>query len=830
VRQELLRTLCSGDHQLLVEVQALLDAEEMASAPFAAKQAAAPSLAGRRAGNYRMDGLIGSGGMGSVYLAHRCDGQFERQVALKVLGANLRDEFFTDRFALERQLLANLSHPNIATLLDSGISTEGDPYLVLEYVDGTRIDEYCDDRRLPVRDRLRLFQQICGAVEFAHSRRIIHRDLKPSNILVTQEGTVKLLDFGTAKLVEAADRENTSTLFRMLTPRYASPEQLRGDVLTASTDVYSLGVLLYELVTGAWPFGDSQSVIAGLERAVREVEPRMPGDVITDVAASARSTTKENLSSETGGDLWRVISKAIQSEPDRRYASPDDLAADLERFLKGISVHAPALRGRLRRWLVAGAIAGTLVLLSLGLFFLRPSPSAQPPASIAVLPFKNLSSDPQNRYFSDGLTDQISSALSKAKPLLVISRSSSFQFRNSAEDVRTIGKLLHATDVVEGSVALEGNRFKVNARLERSSDGAQIWSRVYERQEADLLALPNEIANDIASSLHAAAVAPSKRHVVNNQEAVDALMRAQFQAEQFTTESFDKAEVLLRRALALDPEYAQAYAALGATLINRSTTTVRDRAGRRKVLDEALPLYRKALELDPDLATPRSNLAGFLLDNDWDWARAESEYRRALAGNSNAAANTYYGLMLVYQGRFAEADQRLRMAEQQNPYSSAQMINIATARILEHRYSKAIEIGQDLLARSPKMASARSTINWARLLDGKADLVLADYDRNPEPGPIGKVRRAQVLAKLGRREEALALIRPMEADYQKFLPAISFAVVYAHLGDPQAIQWLGRSADDHELSVLYIGVDASFDRLRSMPGFQAILKRIGLAR
>ena len=447
-----------------------------------------------------------------------------------------------------------------------------------------------------------------------------------------------------------------------------------------------------------------------------------------------------------------------------------------------------------------------------------------------MLPFKNLSADPANQYFSDGLTDEITEAISHLRPLRVIARASAYQLRNMAGDVREVGRQLHVTHVLEGSVERSGDRVKIVARLERASDGAQVWSNTYVRQNSDLFSVQSDLASSIAENLKASmdTAAPAK-HVVRDAQAVDAYMRAMFEAEQFTPQAFAQAEADLKQAIQRDPAYAAAYSALGATIINGASNTVRDRAGHLQMLKIALPYYRKALELDPDLVSPRVNLATFALQENWDWPGAEKEYRRALANGPNATANQALGFLLVYQGRFQEGDEYLRLAQDQNPYSTSLMTNLISARTLEHRYGQARELAQALLARSPNLQSARMAHAWTYVEDGHPDLALAEYAKISPAGPIGQMVKAQALASGGRREEALSLIRPMEANYRGFLPAVSFAAVYGFLGDEEnAMQWLDRSAEDHDFSLLYVNVDAAFDRLRNSTRFQALLKRIGL--
>ena len=357
---------CDGNRELAAEIEPLLLAYQqaprfsLAASPPARQE---PAIFGE----YCIEREIGQGGMGTVYLAHRADGQFEQQVALKVVSAHLRSQFFDERFRTERQILAQLNHPNITRLLDGGVSEAGDPYLVMEHVDGLPIHQYSDQRRLAVPDRIRLLLPVCSAVEHAHRNLIVHRDLKPGNIFVTAEGVPKLLDFGTAKLLLTGAADSSTTRFGMMTPRYASPEQLRGEPITTVADVFSLGVLLYELVTGAWPFGDPASPVAGLERAVKEMEPARPSAVITEKAARLRSESKTKLRRLVEGDLGSILNKVIAADPRRRYSSVGHFSEDLQRYLRGAPVLArrqtPFYRGlrfvQRNRWRLAAGLVVT---------------------------------------------------------------------------------------------------------------------------------------------------------------------------------------------------------------------------------------------------------------------------------------------------------------------------------------------------------------------------------------------------------------------------------------------------------------------------------------
>lgn len=330
-RRDILDQRCNGNDDLREKVQRLVRAFDDERA---ANSQAHASASGRRFGPWRTISLIARGGMGEVWLAQRADGQHEQQAAIKILSPYLAGPDSIHRFRRERELLARLEHPNIARLLDGGVSSQGEPYLVMEYVDGVALDQYCDSHRLSIRARLELMLKVCAAVNSAHQFLIVHRDLKPSNILVTQDGEPKLLDFGIAKMIDAeSGRERTATVNLFLTPTYASPEILRGEPATVASDVYSLGVVLYQLLTGRRPFSTSAAFPAAeLERALRETVPERPSQV-TEAAAEQRSTTPSRLRQTLKGDLTTILQKTLEYDASRRYPSAERLANDLKRYL-----------------------------------------------------------------------------------------------------------------------------------------------------------------------------------------------------------------------------------------------------------------------------------------------------------------------------------------------------------------------------------------------------------------------------------------------------------------------------------------------------------------
>ncbi len=399
-RAAFLDNACAGDAALRHEVEALLAADAAVSgfldAPAlvetrpALPDEAPQKLLEEHIGAYRLVRLLGRGGMGDVYLAQRDDGAFEQTVALKLVRRGLDTDELLSRFTYERQILAALDHPNIARLFDGGTTDDGRPYFVMEYAPGRPITDYCDDKRLTTKQRLALFRTVCRAVQYAHANLIIHRDLKPSNILVTDDGVVKLLDFGIAKLIDEETLDQTAphtrTGLRLMTPEYASPEQIKGEAITTATDVYQLGVLLYELLTGRRPYRTTERMQYEIARVILEEEPTRPSTVIRQAEAikqgeritqvtpetvsHARSTNIQTLHRRLAGDLDTIVLKALKKDPARRYASVDQLSADLRRHLKGLPVLArPDTIGyRLRKFILrhrVGVAATGLVVLAL---------------------------------------------------------------------------------------------------------------------------------------------------------------------------------------------------------------------------------------------------------------------------------------------------------------------------------------------------------------------------------------------------------------------------------------------------------------------------------
>ncbi len=459
-------------------------------------------LPGERVGPYQLMRLLGVGGMAQVWLAQRADGAFKREVALKLpLVTRMRKEL-ESRFVRERDILAGLEHPNIARLYDGGIDADGLPYLAMEYVQGQKLTAWCDANSLGVQERLKLFLQVLDAVQYAHERHVVHRDIKPSNILVTETGQVRLLDFGVAKLLEedTTQPELTQIYGRAMTLEYASPELLRGDAVDAQGDIYSLGVLLYELLCGTRPYrikpGASPEALA---KAIETREIRRPSRHVKPEAAPPRATTNEKLERDLRGDLDAIALKTLAGNPADRYPSAMELSADLQRYLNGETVTAqpPGLIYTLTKFAVrhryavaASVVVVTLMVVGYGLVKVEldrvraeataVSASANLPISeksVAVLPFADLSEKHDQEYLSDGLSEALIDRLSNSRDLKVIARTSSFSFKGKNADARTIAAKLGVANLLEGSVRKSGNALRVTVQLIKATDSALLWSQ-----------------------------------------------------------------------------------------------------------------------------------------------------------------------------------------------------------------------------------------------------------------------------------------------------------------------------------------------------------------
>ena len=774
-----LRQACGGDDSLRTEIESLLSSfdgasnflEECPAADLlsAQSQLLTEKMAGKRIGSYRILREIGQGGMAVVYLGERDDQNYRKQVAIKMVKPGIDTEQILHRFRNERQTLATLDHSNIVKLLDGGSSEDGSPYLVMEYVEGPPIDHYCDEKKLSIDERLGLFRQVCSAVQYAHEKRVIHRDLKPSNILIANGGVPRLLDFGIAKLINPDCFQTplvTRTDWRPMTPEYASPEQIRGQAVTAATDVYSLGVLFFELLSGHRPFHSVGQSLLEMERIVCETDPEKPSVVIhrTEQKTSRdggppTAITPESVSQQRGlrpaelqrrlrGDLDTIAMKALRKEPERRYASVAEFSADIERYLTGMPVKARkstlAYRSgrflqRHRESLVAASVMLALVAavaiwqvrrVSRQTAAVSPAGNAQVQArrSVAILGFKNLSDRPDTAWVSTALSEMLSAELAAGEKLRTVPGENVARMKIdlglhdtehlAPEALRPIRKNLGSDYVVVGSYfdlgKDSGGQIRLDLRLQDTTKGETLATISETSSESQLLDLVNRVGRKLRDDLGVADVSQVeavgiRASIPSNQDAMRLYSEGLAKLRTFDAQG---ARDLLTRAVNSDPTYPLAHAELAKAWMALGYNA--------KALDEA----KKALELSGKLSRQEHSLveAGYYeVNKDWDKAidayqtLAKSspdniEYGLALAnaqvaGNrAREALNTIAMLRTLSPG--AKDDPRIDMAEAWADYSLSDNIGVVAAGDLAIK--KAIPLGAKLLVARAKVFQCRS--------------------------------------------------------------------------------------------------------------------------
>jgi len=526
-------------------------------------------MIGRRLGAYRIEREIGRGGMGAVYEAIRADNEFNKRAAIKLVKRGMDTDFILRRFRKERQILAALDHPHIGGLLDGGTTEDGLPYFVMEYIEGHPLYSYCDTHELSINERLKLFSSICDAVHYAHQKQVVHRDIKPSNVLVTSDGVPKLLDFGIAKLLNpqiAGDitHDPTATAMRLMTPEYASPEQVQGAPTNPTTDVYSLGVLLYELLTGHRPYRLVNRAPHEIARVICEESPAPPSIIITRVddllpnlyagdeattlkqLYSTRSATPESLRKALSGDLDSIVMQALRKEPEWRYQTAAELRDDITRYLEGRPVSDLPDPPR----------------LSLGL---KHEPLSNE-NSLAVLPLKLLDINQVESapdFLGTGLADALITRLSAVRNFAVRPTSSVLRYGADADPLRA-GRELGVTFVLDGRIRRSAERIRVTVQLLNVRDETTAWAGQFDEQFTDVLNLEDTISSHVAEAIVPHLTVDERLRLAkrgtDNPQAHEAYLRGRFYWNTFTEDGFARAIVCYQQAIALDPNYALAHA------------------------------------------------------------------------------------------------------------------------------------------------------------------------------------------------------------------------------------------------------------------------------
>jgi serine/threonine protein kinase/Flp pilus assembly protein TadD len=769
---------------------------------------------------------LGAGGMGVVYRAR--DERLERDVAIKVLPAGaLANEAARKQFRKEALSLSRLNHPNIETV-HAFDSQDGVDFLVLELVPGETLSDLVRKAPLPEGETVRLGAQLCDGLAAAHHAGILHRDIKPANLRVTPDRRLKILDFGLAKFsrtaTDLASTESVSASDRAVgTLPYMPPEQLQAGLVDARSDVYAAGAVLYEIACGrrAFPQQDATSVIAAI-LAQPPVSPR-------------------SINGELSRDLERIILRCMEKDPARRYQSAEELRSDLRQLVLPESRRSLADNWNRRSALRKLAYPAAALLLAVGLsigfnalglrerFFGMPTIATQ---SLAVLPLVNLSGDPQQEYFADGMTDELITLLAQVGALRVISRSSAMQYKGTKKPLREIARQLHVGVVVEGSVIRSGNRVRISARLIDPMKDQHLWAESYERSLSNVLALQSDVARAIVQSVRVR-VSPVERGRLTNRRVVnpdahEAYLRAQTEYNRFTTESLMKARDLYRRAIAIDPGYASAHAGLAQTFCLLSNLVLPPRDAMSQAKASAL----LAVQLDSTLARGYSALGYVHAFYEWNWQQAEPELKKTLELNPGSAeAHQNYGYFLLVNGRFNEALEELRKARELDPLSSS----IATQTIFPlyegRRYAKAITAAGELLKLDPGLWNVHMVLGQALLKQGDIRTGISEMEeaRRLDENTITLGWLGYAYAMGGRTGDARKIL-----DLMKNRPGVNYtapytlAVLYTGLGERDlAISTLTRGIEERSEDMVFLKVEPALDPLRSDPRFKDLLRRMG---
>ncbi len=770
---------------------------------------------------FRIVSRLGAGGMGEVYLAD--DTRLGRRVAVKILAAKValhpeRGQAGARRFIQEAKAASALNHPNVATVYEIG-EAEGVRFIAMEYVEGetlsSRIAGMPHGPPLAVSEVVRLGLQAVDALEEAHSKGVTHRDIKPGNIMITPRGQVKVLDFGLAKIAQQEIEDYTQSLTEagtvMGTAKYMSPEQALGRPVDHRTDIFSLGVVLYEMATGRLPFSGS-SAAETLDRILH-----------------ASPEPIAQFHGDTPPELERIVRKCLEKDRDRRYQSARELAVDLrnlERESDSVAAIPRAERGWSSRNRILAGLAATVLLLA-GVAFYRLASRGAAIESIAVLPFVNAGGNPDTEYLSDGITDSLINGLAQLPKLRVTARSLAFRFKGKAEDPQKAGRDLKVRAVLTGRVVQRENNLSVQAELMDVDSGTQIWGERYNRKLADVLTVQEEIAKEISEKLRLRLTGEEQKRLTKrpteNVEAYQNYLRGRHQLYRYSAEGLRRGIEFLNRAIELEPNYAQAYAGLAEAYAMY--------AGSYVSATQALPRARaaavKALEINDGLAEAHNAMGMVKYYFEWDWTGAEREFRRAIELNANyAPAHDWYGFYLALLGRSEEAIRELKRAVELDPLSPAFLSDLGDVlRVARHpdesiaQHRKTIEIEPNFWITHMLLAAA-----YRDKGDFPAALAAIKKGRSIDNDPQLWVVEASILARSGRNAEARKLL--LEIEEKTPLTSVFTAVVYGDLGDKDRAFQLLEQGFQERAFMAFLKSDPTFDSLRSEPRFADILRRM----
>ena len=744
---------------------------------------------GSKIGHFRVEQELGRGGMGVVYLAR--DNTLGRPIAIKSLPLELMsNRKIRSRLQREARLLASLNHPNIATIYEELEETEGAIYLILEYIHGPTLGDRIASGPLDLQEALSIACQMASALAAAHEQGIIHRDLKPGNIKITPEGNVKVLDFGLAKVIEESETKGQMSTVTQAgrvigTPAYMSPEQAVGDPVDYKTDIWSLGVVIYEMLTRELPFqGNTQ---LALTHSILHDKPKNLTLLRRDAPIS----------------LEQILSRLMQKD---RLSRPDNMKVVVEEL--------EAIRRD---------------------FATKVNPSKRPP-SIAVLPFVDMSLESDQEYFCDGMAEELINALTQIKALRVIARTSAFSYKGRNVNVRDIGKELDVAAILEGSIRKAGNRLRITALLVDTEDGHHLWSERYDRNMGDVFAIQDEITLAIVDKLQPTLLGEEKVKLAKGKnidiDAYKLYLMGRFLWSKRTEDGFKTAIDYFKLAIKQEPNYAPAFAGLADCY---NLLGFFDYLQHKDAFPKAKEAALEALRLDSTLAEAHTSLGFTLLFYEWDWERAENEFKQAIELNPNyATAHFWYAMYLTVCGRHEEAIDRGKRAQELDPLSM--MINDARgwAYFFMRRYDNAIEAFQKALLTTEGFWYAHWALSVVYFQKEMYEKSLTEIQkaRDLYKGCQPRIESliGMIYARTNKREEAQEVIKYlMELSKQKYVPPATIAVIYFSLEkNDQGFEWLNKAFEVRDGLLTWLKVHPFLDSIRSDPRYTALLRKMNI--